>query len=519
MGRPKNSDCIFAALDFGTGTTFIAARDHNDRVETVRDPDGNSPTMSAIGFEEGDPTKPLFGITALNYRPLGPQWVATMNKRALHGHPDIPLLTDRNGKDWTAVELSVLFVKHLLDHAAQVTGKKIKGVIYTVPAFWDSKTRELLRSIIEQAGYKPLSAFNEPTAAILGFGMEQAKPGTYLVVDCGMGTSDVTIMHVGTDCDYTGIATAGRDDMAGREMTRALIGLCVGEMKERNLSLDSQRDLREYILLENAVDAAKLQLSSQQKAFITWRAGGELFDLEVTRERYEKAIATILQGIDSLVVEVLAAAQLSPEQVDGVVPVGGASRTPAIKNLLVSRFGGKKLLESADKDTAIVKGAAAAIGLKIKEAIEAGSDHELAAIAPEYAVKCEDKLREVSGAGLGVEAVDVATGKAAFLVIIPANTPLPHESTKVCGLRDESGTGAVPIRILQGNPSRPLSEAHELEVFHLNNLPAGRSKDRIEITFKIDSSGIVSVRVRDLESGQEITGEVDASGAVAKSSV
>ena len=515
MGRPKNSDYIFVALDFGTGTTFIAVRYHDGRVEIIRDADGQSPTLSALAMADGDNERLLFGTAALNSRQVAPQWVITMSKRALHGHSDISLCMDKDGKEWTAIELSVLYIKHLLDHAAQVTGKKIKGVIYTVPAFWDSKTRELLGSIIEQAGYKPLTAINEPTAALLGFGKDQAKSGIYAVLDCGMGTSDVSIMRVDKN-DYTVVATAGRDDMAGREMTRALIGLCVEEMAKQNVALDPHRDLREYILLENAVDAAKLQLSSQGKVFITWRAGGQLFDLEVKRERYEKAIALILNGIDSLVEEALTAAQLPPEQITGALAVGGASRTPAVKDLLVTRFGEQHVLESADKDTSIVKGAAAAIGPKVKEAIEARNDYALAAIAPEYALQCEAQLQEVSGVALGVEAVNEASGKPAFLPIIPANTPLPHEGVKICGLHDDFGTGAVPIRVLQGNPSQPLSEAQELAVFPLTGLPPGPEKDRIEITFTLNTDGIVAVRARDRHSNQEISGEADASGALAK---
>ena len=515
MGRPRKQDYVAVALDFGTGTIFLAVRYHDGRIEVLRDPDGNSPTMSAIAFEDGDPKRPLFGIAALNYRQIAPQWVATMNKRALYGHPGIPLMTDKNGKEWTCVELSALYVKHLIDAAAASTGKKVNIVVLAVPAFWDSGTRQLYCSIIEKGGYKTAAPMNEPTAALYGFGVETSKPGTYLVLDCGMGTSDVTIMRVGKN-EYIVLATAGRDDSAGREMTRALIGRCVEEMAKRNVALDPQRDLREYILLENAVEAAKLQLSSQRKTFITWRAGGELFDLEVTRQEYEALIASILQEISSLVDEALNAAGLTPEQTDGVLAVGGACRTPAIQSLLVARFGEKKILESIDRDTAVVKGAAAAIGIKVKETIEAGNDHELAAIAPEYALQCEDKLREVTGADLGVEAIDVAKEEAAFLSIIPANTPLPHESTKVCGLRDETGSGTVPIRVLQGQASRPLADAHELAVFRMDNLPPGRTKDRIEISFSIDSSGIVAVRAKDLESNQEIIGEVDASEAVTK---
>ncbi len=514
-GRPKKqSDTIFLVIDMGTGTIYVVACYPDGRQEIIADWDGNAPTLTAIGFEGGDPEKLLAGQAALRYRMVAPEYVATLCKRTRG--LETPLLLDANNMDWTGEALEVRFLKHFVEHVEERTGKKVAGILPTVPACFSDEQRRATIAIVEQAGAKALGVINEPTSALLGFMQDKTANGTFLVVDIGMGTSDVTAMRAENGTSFEARATVGRDDSAGREMTLALLELCTGEMAKKKIVLDPEKDLRDLVLLENSCEEAKRTLSTQEKAFITWRAGAELFDLEVTRAQFEAAIAPVTDGIGALIHETLDMAGLQPNDFDGVVLAGGASRVPAVQRLVENIFGADKLRRDVDPDKAIALGAAASLGIKIKEGIAAG-DHELEAVAAGYALNTKMDVQEVLGQALGVRALNTRTNEEVLAPIAGAKSTLPFEGSKLFGLR-VTGTGSVnaTIQVLQGKADGPADKARVLAEFALNGLPEGPLEKRVEVSFSVDANGLVKVRAVDTFSALEITGQADAAEAVNK---
>ena len=518
MGRWKKVDVVFLCWDFGTSTYYFAVLHHDGLVEVLPDWDGLLGTPAVVGFEDGDPAKSLVGLPAVNYRPIAPHNVTALIKSALYDHGDIPLLRDKDQNEYSSKQLMVMVLRRFVEHIETVTGKRIGGVVITSPACTSSPYRQTLQEVADAAKVKFLGVVHEPVAALLGHLEGRVDKGTYMVVDVGGGTSDVSIMRVESDDVYRVLASAGKNNIAGNEFKSRFMALGAEVMDGNGVQLDPQKDLRELVQFERAFEEAKKDLSTREKAYVSFNAHGQAFDIAVTRQEYEGVIAPVLSEIRGLIMEVLGAASLKPASVDGVLLAGGAARTPAVKAMIIDIFGETKLREGCDKDQAVVRGGAlTSINMRIKTLIEQG-DNALKAIAPELTLKAKT-LVDVLGTALGVRATRRSTGEDVFAPIVPKSSNLPCEGAKLFGI-DGAEVGCatdLEIRVLQGNPEETPDSATELAVFPLNNLPPGPVVDRIEVAFNVDANGIVAVKATDRHTGQEITGEVDASRAVAKS--
>ena len=519
MGRRKKADVIFLCWDFGTSTYYCAALFHDGSVQVFPDWDGLLGTPAVVGYDEGDPARFLVGLPAVNYRPSAPSNVTTLVKPALYEHGDISLLRDRDGNEYSAKQLMVMVLRRFVEYIEEVTGKKVGGIVITSPACTSSPYRQTLQEVADEAKVKFLGVVHEPVAALLGHLDGRVDEGTYMVVDVGGGTSDISIVRIEPEDVYRVLASLGKNNVAGNEFNCRFMTLGTATMEREGVRLDPQKDLRELVQFERAFEEARKDLSTREKAHVTFSAKGQFFDIAVTREEYEALIVPVVSEIRSLVMDVLDTARLTPEAIDGVLLAGGASRTPAVKAMVTDIFGEAKLREGCEKDQAVVRGGALfGINMKIKMLVEQG-DNALKAIAPELALKSKT-LVDVLGTALGVRAMRVSTGEDIFASIIPRDSSLPCEGVEVFGIDgavDDRSTG-VEIRVLQGNPKESPDTATELAVFPLDGLPPGPVVERIEVAFKVDASGIVRVKAVDRHTGMEIAGKVDASKALGKSS-
>lgn len=514
-GRPSQPESIILVIDFGTGTIFIMVVYTDGRQELLSDWDGNIPTLTAIGFEDADPKKPIFGAAAIQYMKIAPHNVVTISKRT-RGQNTV-LLVDLHGKGWTGEELEALFIKRIAQHAEDRTGLKVAGILVTVPACFSDAQRRATIQVVENAGYKSIGTLNESTGAVLSYCVNKDLNGNCMVVDIGTGTSDVTIVRSENGDTIYVLATAGRDDLAGNEMTQALFSLCVDEMKKKGIVLNPEEDFRDLFLLKCNCDLAKHTLSSQERAYISWHAANQLFDMEIARRQYDLVIQPILDDIARLIQEAMSMANLTVENLDRVVMAGGATRTPAVREMLEKIFSPEKILSDLDPDQAIVKGAAMSVGHKINEGIAAG-DHALKAISEQFDLVGDISLQDILGKALGVKARNTRTQADVLAPIANANTPVPFSGSKLFGLHQEHSGGPVnvEIEILQGNAGAPAHTARILAKFSLVEIPTGPLENRIEIFFDIDGNGLVKVRAVDTYSGQEISGEIIASDTIQK---
>lgn len=513
MAKVKKRKGVILAYDSGTETIYIGARHPDGRTEIIADFHGHIPTLSDAGFEGGDPEKLIYGKQARNYRKLAPEFVTQMNKRVRGKHEGSGLVTliDKDNRPWAAEEIEARLLGTLVRHAEEFLGVPVEGVLITVPACFDDVQRKASVAIVEAAGCRCLGLINEPTAAVLGYFKANPQAGTAMVSDGGKGTWDITIMQMLKDNAFQVKATKGIDDLAGREMTLALVEHCAKYAESMGAPMSPDTGPQDYVLLEEAAEEAKLALSNLEKTVIVWRAGTKLFDLEVTRAEFENLLAPMLDAIRGLVRETLDAAGMTPADLSIVIPAGGSSRVPAVRQLLEEIFGPDKVMKNVDPDRAVILGALEAIPLKIKEAVDSGQT-DFNDIAPEYVIDSRISLTDVLGDTLGVRAIRPVDGATVLTPIVEANTPLPCSKERVFGLKQEQGKVVnADIAVLQGDPNAPVDDATTLEVFPLEGLPPGPESKRIAVRFDIDTNGLVSVHARDNYSGQEIRGRVQAS--------
>jgi molecular chaperone DnaK len=513
----RGAEFMYLIFDLGTRLCLFAGRFHDGIVRVLNNPDGAPATPTAIAFVDGDPDKVIFGAAARAYRAVHPEYVAVMTKRA-RGERDVLLLIDKNDKGWTAIELEVLLVRWLAEHAEATTGKKIAGIFATIPVDAVQRAREGVIEVIESAGYKAVGLLTESTAAAFHI-LQQIKDVTKIMtVDIGGGTTDVTIMEATPDA-YKVLASAGRNDLAGHELTLVLVNRCSQEVEKRGIPFAPEDNPRDFVLLEAACEDAKITLSTQPSAFITWRVGAELFDLEITVEEFNTLAAPIRQGVRELMVEALTAAGLSPEQLDIVVPVGGSTRVPCLLQEIEDVAGKDRVKVVADRDQAVVLGAAESLGSRLKEIIDSGNGDIEPDEVPDYVLK-SDKVLDVTSHTVGILAED-RSGDASLQdeVLVPfveKNTPLPAQCTKAftVDINPANQAGDVPIRLAEGEPGCSAEQANILATYTFEGVPRGQGKPIIDVTLSFDSSRLLSLDVKDRKSGRELHESYDGSDAL-----
>ena len=516
MARGRKKKGVVVAVDLGNGTTLVATLLEDGHVEVIVDADGLTATPTLIAFQEGDPVRPLFGRAAGSYGKHHPEHLCSYSKRG-RGETDLPGLVDKDGRAWNTEELEVMFVKWRLETAAELLGRPIAGVLATVPACFDDVQRRATQDVFERAGYVCIGLCNEPTGAILGYAL--GHDGTHAVTDIGAGTLDVSIVTVKDGTTFTILATSGQDDLGGIEFTRLLVNHCVDLAAGKGVQLEPERDLRDLTMLEHACEAAKIELSTQDTTLITFRARDQLLDVQISRAEFEQLAKPLCDQITAHVQHALSQAGLEPGAVDGVIFAGGGSRVPCARVGIEALFGPDKILRDIDPLPAVVTGAVHAASRKLTQHRLAGNT-KLVESVPAWMLKGGVSLAEVTGQALGVEAVNTKTEEARLVPIVAQGTPLPASATKAFGVQGGEVAQTSPaVRVMEGEAFCSSDQARLLAEFKLNGLPAGPSEDRIEVTFAVDTNGLVEVHAMDAVSGTELEGRVENACSVNQASL
>jgi molecular chaperone DnaK len=510
-GRPSKAFHILAAVDVGNVTLLCAYVNGKLQIVLVPDPDGFLATPAVIAFENGDPSKPLFGRAAANYRRMHPEWACTLIKRG-RGEPDFVGLVDKDGRPWTGEELERLFVQWRIKHLEQTLEQPVEGILATVPANFTDAQRRATMNVVESAGWKCIGTINEPTAAALAYA--EGKVGTFLIVDIGGGTTDVTALLAEEGNVFTVLASSGRNDLAGQEFTSRLFQLCVEHAATKGISLNPEDNPRDCVMAELECESGKRDLASQEKVTLMIPTGNALLDIAVTRERFAELCADLVASIGDLVSEVLTNAGLKPDDIDKVVLAGGGSRTVCVQDALAEKFGADKIARTIDPEAAVATGACHAIGLKIQERVAEG-DTSLEGKVPEYLLEGSVSVREITSHDIGLAAVH-ETGDDPFLApVVPRGTALPASETRLFGLtKVEDEDVNTSVVVLEGKAHAPASQANVLAEFPMGKLPAGPKEGRIKIRMEVSADGLVTVTATDTYTGKAITNQVEKRAAV-----
>lgn len=398
---------------------------------------------------------------------------------------------------YTPQQVAASIIRKLKQEAEAALGEPVDKAVITVPAHFTDSQRQAVKVAGKIAGLEVMQILNEPTAAALTYGLNQKQQGTVLIFDLGGGSLDVSILDVRNGA-ITVKATSGDANLGGDDWDAILARWIVDEFLRRH-GIDLGKERQALQRIREAAEKAKIALSTQAETridlpFITANGGSpKHLQLTLTRERLEQLTAHLLKRLEGPLQQVLADVGIGAGALDAVLLVGGGTRIPAVEERVRS-LTGMEPTKTVNPDEAVVLGAA----------LQAGA----------LAGQVQDvHLKDVTPLSLGLE-----TMGGMMSIVIPRNTPIPVRRSHVFSTA-EDGQTVVEIHVLQGE--RPMAADNQtLGVFRLEGIPpAPRGIPQIEITFVIDTDGILHVSALDLTTGARQALALSASTALSEREV
>jgi molecular chaperone DnaK len=404
------------------------------------------------------------------------------------------------GKEYTPQQVSSFILQKIKRDAEAFLGDTVDKAVITAPAYFNDNQRQATKDAGEIAGLEVVRIINEPTAASLAFGLDKVQKDLKIMVfDFGGGTLDVTIMEMGGGV-FEVKSTSGDTQLGGTDMDNILIDYLVSEFKKQS-GLDIKNDKAAMMRIREAAEKAKIELSNIVTTeinlpFLAYdqASGPKNFILTLTRAKLEELLRPVVERCRNPMLQSLRDAKLNTTDIDKIILVGGPTRMPIVKEFVSS-------VMSKEPEGGVDPMEAVALGAAIQGAIISGE------------VTTDILLVDVTPLTLGVE---VMGGLKEAL--IERNTTIPTKKSKVFTTAADYQT-AVTIHVVQGERSM-AADCVSLGMFNLSGIPpAPRGVPQIEVTFDIDTNGILNVTAKDMATSKESKITISASTKLSKEEI
>lgn len=500
-------------IDLGTTNSCVAVMEGGE-VKVISNAEGNRTTPSVIAIKNGER---MVGIVAKNQSTTNPDNTIYSAKRFIGrqfdecqndvkrvgfkvtkgrgGEAEITL----DGKEHRPAEISAMVLQKLKADAEKYLGEKVTEAVITVPAYFNDSQRQATKDAGEIAGLTVKRIINEPTAAALAYGADKKGDKKIAIYDFGGGTFDVSILELGEGV-FQVKSTNGDTQLGGDDMDQIVMDWIMSEVK-KSLGIDISKDKMALQRIKEAAEKSRIELSTVHETTISLpyltsdSSGPKHFETKMSRSKLEDLVEELIEKTVSPCQKAMEDAKIFASDIDEVLLVGGVTRMPAVQAKVKEIFG-KEPNRSINPDEAV------AIGAAIQGGILSGDSTVKDII-----------LVDVTPLSLGIETLGGVN-----TVLIDRNSAVPTSKSQVFSTAADSQT-SVEVHVVQGE--RPMAQDNKsLGKFVLDGIPpAPRGIPQVEVTFDIDSNGILKVEAHDKATGKKQHITITGSGNMSKDDI